>query len=113
MLHLVYDQEEIRGDAGMRDIAATTLGLVEHLYEAVANPEAWPAFLEALGDAVQGVVPAIYVMDVASDRNRVHLVSGGGPAWESAYEASFKQRALRRARIKELPAGSAFIGNAL
>ena len=97
----------------MPDIAATTLGLVERLYEAIAHAEAWPPFLDSLARAVGGVVPAVYVTDAATDGNLFHVASGQDPAWGGAYEAYFKLRDLRRARIKELPAGSVFIGSTL
>jgi len=97
----------------MRDIAALTLGLVERLYEAVADPAAWPVFLQALGETVGGVVPAVYVTDVSTDRNVFHAGFGGDPQWGNAYETYFKLHDPRRARMKELSAGTAFVGSAL
>jgi DNA-binding CsgD family transcriptional regulator/PAS domain-containing protein len=97
----------------MPDIAALTLGLVERLYGAVADPAAWPIFLQALGDAVGGVAPAVYVTDVSTDRDVFHAACGGDPAWGKKYETYFKLHDPRRARIKGLAAGTAFVGSAL
>ncbi len=97
----------------MPDIATTTLDLVERLYEAISQGEAWPPFLDGLASAVGGVAPAIYVTDPATEADLFQVVSGVDPAWAAAYEAYFKHRDLRRDRVKALPAGSAGVGSAL
>lgn len=97
----------------MPDLAATTLTLVERLYDAVPDADAWPGFLDSLGRAVGGVVPGIYVTHLGTDATLFQVVSGMDPAWGNAYEAYFKHRDPRRARIRELPAGSVFVGGAV
>src|SRR5262245_64855032 len=100
-------------DASMRDHVATTLKLVELLYEAVADAGAWPAFLEGLAAQVGGVAPGIYLTQPATDATLFQVASGLDPSWTSAYESYFKRCDPRRACIKALPAGSVFVGSAL
>jgi DNA-binding CsgD family transcriptional regulator len=97
----------------MPDLAATTLSLVERLYDAVPDPDAWPGFLDSLGRAVGGVVPGLYVTNLATDANLLQVTSGMDPIWSNNYDVYFKHHDPRRSRIRELPAGSVFVGPTL
>jgi DNA-binding CsgD family transcriptional regulator/PAS domain-containing protein len=111
MLHLVYERRA--AGESMPDIAATTLSMVERLYEAVAHAEAWPPFLDSLARAVGGVAPAVFVIHRVTDANLFHVSSGTDSGWGAAYETYFKHRDLRRARVKELHAAGTFVGSAI
>src|SRR4029450_10812758 len=102
MLHLVYERRA--AGESMPDIAATTLSMVERLYEAVAHAEAWPPFLDSLARAVGGVAPAVFVIHRVTDANLFHVSSGSDSAWGAAYETYFKHRDLRRVRGQEVEA---------
>ena len=97
----------------MSHLSETTLPLVERLYDAVADDEAWPGFLDALAREVEGVVPGLYINERASDSALFVRVTGLDPEWAHAYDTYYKGCDLRRPRIQALPAGSVFVGSAL
>jgi DNA-binding CsgD family transcriptional regulator len=97
----------------MSYLSETTLPLVERLYDAVSEDEAWPGFLDGLAREVEGVVPGLYINERASDSPVFARVSGLDPEWGRAYDAHYKGCDLRRPRIQALPAGSVFVGSAL
>ncbi len=97
----------------MPDLASKTLALVGSLYDAAADPDSWPVFLDALGGCMRGIAPAVILTDRATDATRFTAVAGADPAWTQAYEAYYRFRDLRRPRIAALPQGATFIGSAL
>jgi len=97
----------------MPDLLATTLRLVELLYDAIADAGAWPVFLDSLAAQVRGVAPGLYLTEPATDATLFHVASELDPSWASKYETHFKRCDPRRSHIKALPAGSVFIGSAL
>jgi DNA-binding CsgD family transcriptional regulator len=97
----------------MGELGAGILELVERLYEAAADAQGWPGFLDALADAVGGIAPGVYLTDLRTDANLFHAASGLAPEWGNAYETHFKRCDPRRPRIRALAKGSVFCGNAL
>ncbi len=97
----------------MPDIATTALSLIDLLYDAVGRAEAWPPFLEALARATNGIVPGVFLADLPTDTYLFHASGMQDPQWGAAYEAYFKERDPRRARIKELTPGTTFVGSTL
>jgi len=97
----------------MSHLSEATLPLLERLYDAVAEDDAWPTFLDAVARQVGGTVPGLYLTDRVTDATLFGAVTGLDPAWGSAYEAYYRRHDLRRARIRALPAGSVFVGSAL
>jgi DNA-binding CsgD family transcriptional regulator len=89
------------------------LPLIERLYDAAAEDDAWPSFLDAVARAIDGVAPGLYLTDRTTDATLFLAVSGLDPAWGRAYESYYRHRDLRRARIRTLAEGSVFVGSAL
>src|SRR5262245_44460341 len=97
----------------MSHLSDSALPLVERLYDAVGEDSGWPTFLDALARELEGVVPGLYINERATDVMLFVAVSGMDPEWARAYDEHYKTCDLRRPRIKALPAGSVFVGNAL
>jgi DNA-binding CsgD family transcriptional regulator/PAS domain-containing protein len=87
--------------------------LTELAYEAPDHPEGWGRFLARLADVLGGVVPGVFVHEIATDRPLLAQTLGGDPSWTRAYEEHFAKLDLRRRRIRTLPGATTFIGSTL
>lgn len=97
----------------MASAAPAPTHLVEALYEAVADPDGWPAFLAGLAGAVGGAAPGLFVTDLCGPRNLLKVTSGVDPAWDRLYESRFQGCDPWRSHLRTLQAGSVFVASAL
>ncbi|MCW5890253.1 MAG: helix-turn-helix transcriptional regulator [bacterium] len=87
--------------------------LTELAYEAPDHPEGWTCFLGRLGEVLRGVLPGVFVHEIATDRPRLAETRDHDPTWKTAYEEHYARLDLRRRRIRTLPADTSFVGSAL
>jgi DNA-binding CsgD family transcriptional regulator len=67
------------------DVQSLLLDLIGQIYEAAQNPETWPAFLQTLLAATEGVAAGFHVHDLFSKSGSVLVDVGGDPGYVRKY----------------------------
>jgi DNA-binding CsgD family transcriptional regulator len=91
--------------------ADTALELADTILEASADEAAWERFVRRFGEVMRGASPGLYLND--GDQAVLKVTPEYDPAWNKAYDDYYVTRDVRRPRIRELPAGTVYIGQEL
>ena len=91
--------------------ADTALELAGIVLETTADESAWERFVLRFGELMRGASPGLYLND--GDQPVLKVTPDYDPFWNQAYDDYYVTRDVRRPRIRELPAGSVYIGQEL
>jgi DNA-binding CsgD family transcriptional regulator/PAS domain-containing protein len=87
--------------------------LVPRIYEASMQPDAWPGVLDALAELVEGVAPALFVVDSDDPDAAFQVYRDVDPSWAAAYQAHFRALDLRRQAMQCQSEGTVIAGHQL